>query len=157
MASDLLLPGGLAPSNLHLAEGTRASYVDGDLYRICDRMREVDQSLYAVQLSDDQRYAYAIMEDCEDGVQRLIFKVKELDGRVIEKLRYLMARPLHERLTEIEAMHHRLEADRKENELDELYEKLGRPMWTQLEHDGFIQRGVSYPKLGVTSRGRRAR
>jgi len=61
--------------------------------------------------------------------------------------------PLAERLAKLEKDEYKIEADRKEAQLDDLYERVGRPMWTQLEHDGFIQRGVSYPKVGVSKPG----
>lgn len=128
----------------------KATYVDGDMFNICERIKEISPSLSIVLLEKDNQFAYAIMEHCVDGVERLVFKVKELDNRVCEKLRRLMSMPLSERVTEIEKQEHRLEAERLDEESSELYERFGRPMWTQLEHDGFIQRGVSYPKRGVT-------
>lgn len=149
--SELILPGHIAPSNLHLLPGQSSAFVEGDLFNIAERVREVDRSLQVVQLNDPE-YPYAVMEFCGDGVERLVFKVKALDGRVIERLRYLMARPLDERLRELEADEYKWEAERKEQELEELYERVGAPMWTQLDRDGFIAggRGLSYAKRGVT-------
>lgn len=154
MARDLILPDRLAPSNLHLRPAVKARYVTGDLYDIAQRMREVDATLYAVELSEADEHSYAIMEDCEDGMQRLVFKVRELDGRVLEKLRYLMARPLAERIALVDAENHRLDAQRQDDELEQLYEDLGAPMWRELEQCGFIQRPASFPKLGVAAPGR---
>ena len=144
--TDLLLN---KPTNLVLGDTMKAAYVDGDVFNICERVKEISPDLYIVLLEKDDKFAYAVMEHCVDGVERLVFKVKELDNRVCEKLRRLMSIPLNERVAEIEKHEHRLEAERLEQESDELYERFGRPMWTQLEHDGFIQRGVSYPKRGV--------
>jgi hypothetical protein len=97
------------------------------------------------------------MEHCKDGVERLVFKVAALDARVEKRLHELMHMPLAARLAQIEKDQYRLEAEEKEYELDDLYERVGRPMWTQLEHDGFIQRGVSYPKAGVATKGSKRR
>lgn len=160
--ADLLLQ---CPTNLSLPPGVGAAYVDGDMYDICQRVREIDENLRVVVLTgQEKRYTHAIMEHCGDGVERLIFKVGPadqdcplLDGRVVEKLRRLAAQPLAERLRRFEAEETKYEADQKEHELEKIYENLGRPMWTQLEHDGFIQRSVSYPKLGVATAGKRAR
>ncbi len=144
-----MLPAGLAPSNLRLSSRATARYIDGDLYGICSRMREIDPNLYAVELSDGSAHSYAIMESGRDGQEYLVFKVRELDGRVLHKLAELAAKPLHERLRIAEDMQHRLEEERKEAELDDLYERVGAPMWTELERCGFMQRPVSYPKAGV--------
>lgn len=148
MATGLVLPGGVRPSNLHLPPGARALAVDSDLYDICGRVAEIDKSLHIVLLEGDDKHCFAIMEHCPD-MERLVFKVKELDARVLQKLQKIMAMPLQERLALLEKEEHRLAEQEQERELDDLYERVGRPMWTQLEHDGFIQRGVSYPKRGV--------
>jgi hypothetical protein len=42
-----------------------------------------------------------------------------------------------------------MEAESREREFEDLYESMGRPMWTDLERCGFIQRGSSYAKRGV--------
>ena len=150
MASALTLPDGVRPSNLHLPAGATATFIDGDLYDICARMRELDPNLYAVLLEHGGTgYSYAIMERCADGVERLIFKVRELDNRVIDKLREIMAIPLEHRYRELEKREYKLEEERRERELDELYERMGAPMWGLMERTGFSQRPVSYPKAGV--------
>lgn len=142
---------------MHLPEGAKAYLVESDVYGICEQIAEISPRLHVFLLTDDAKYAYAITEHCEDNVERLVFKVKELDGRVIKRLRTLMAKPLLQRLDEIEKENHRFEQQELDDELERLYEELGRPMWTQLEHDGFIQRSISYPKAGVATRGRRPR
>ena len=144
--TDLLLH---KPTNLVLGDTMKATYVDGDMFNICERIKEISPDLYIVLLEKDDKFAYAVMEHCVDGVERLVFKVKELDARVCDKLRYLLAMPLAERVAEIEKQEYRLEADRREQEQEELYERFGRPMWTELERTGFIRRGVSYPKRGA--------
>lgn len=149
MPSSLILPDSVRPTNLHLRESVQMRMVEGDVYDIANRVKGVDPSLFIVQLEEGGDCAWAVMEHCADGVERLVFRTDALDARVVEKLRYLMARPLHERLAEAEEIEHKFAEAEKERDLDELYERMGRPMWTQLEHDGFIQRGVSYPKRGV--------
>lgn len=150
MATDLILPQGLRPSNLHLRPSVRVRHIDSDLYDICERIKHIDESLYIVEMAEGSKHAFAIMEDCRDGQQRLVFKVHVLDARVLHKLQEIMAKPLHERIAELDAVHHRIEEQERENELEDLYERIGRPMWTELERCGFIQRPVSYPKTGVT-------
>ncbi|MGZ6852643.1 MAG: hypothetical protein ACXVGB_00665 [Mycobacteriaceae bacterium] len=150
MATKLHLPTGIAPTNLHLRDTVSVRFVENDIYDIAKRMQEVSSRLYAIEAEEHGRVAWIIMEHCEDGVDRLVFRTPHFDGRVIAKLKYLMSVDLHTRLDIIEREEYRFEEARKEAELDELYEKIGRPMWTDLEKTGFITRPVSYPKSGVT-------
>jgi 3-methyladenine DNA glycosylase AlkC len=152
--TQLILPTGTVPTNLRLLDGTKVRYVDSDLYDIASRLKQVHPSIYVLEVEPHEKDVHwVIMENCEDGVQRLIFKVAELDGRVLKKLNQIMAMPLAHRLKKLEEDEYKMEADRKDAQLEDLYERVGRPMWTQLEHDGFIQRGVSYPKVGVSKPG----
>jgi hypothetical protein len=66
----------------------------------------------------------------------------------------IMHVPFEKRLEAAERDEDEHNRKRKEDELDTLYERMGRPMWTQLEHDGFIQRGRSYAKGGVYGKRR---
>lgn len=151
MARTLILPDRMAPSNLHLRPTVKTRFVENDVFDICNRIKAIDPNLYVIELIEGDKAKFAIMERCADGVERLIYRVDELDGRVVERLRYLAAVPLQERLAALEKDEHEFEAERKDNELEELYENLGRDMWQQLEHDGFSgPRGVSYAKRGVT-------
>lgn len=152
MATDLIVPDGLAPSNLHLKASIKARYISGDLYDICGRMNEIDQRLFVVELDDEDtdRCAYAIMEHCDDGIERLVFRVPELDGRVLERLRKIMAMDLQDRIKMLEKDEYKWEQEREDNMHEKLYEELGRPMLTELAKCGFIDRPISYPTTGVT-------
>lgn len=150
MSSALTLPGGVRPTNLHLPEGMSAVFVDSDMFDICERVKEISPRLYIILLTDDKNYAYTIMEHCVDGVDRLVFKRRQLDARVLAELRQIMSVPLEERVKRLEKEHEKILADYHESQLDDMYEQIGRPMWTDLERCGFIQRPVSYPKTGVT-------
>lgn len=124
--------------------------VDSDLFNICERVKEVHPSLSIIELEDQTAHSFAIMESCEDGIERLIFKVAELDGRVIERLQQIMHKPLSERMDELERDEHRLKEEAEEEAFEELYEGLGKQMPLELERSGFIQRNVSFAKKGVT-------
>ncbi len=147
MASTLILPGGVVPSNLHLDPSVRASQVTADVYMICDRIAEVSPRLFIEELVRDGKKSYAIMEYCDDGVARLVFKTKELDARVVEKVQYLRHVPFEKRFQIAEDIEQKNAREQHENYMEKLYEQIGRPMWTQLEKDGFIDRPVSYPKV----------
>jgi hypothetical protein len=161
--SSLTLPTGAKPTNLELPPGVNAQYIDSDVFDICGRLAELDKCLYVLVVTGRPGTDFFIMENCEDGTQRMIFRVGSdheidaLDSRVINKCRLIMSLPLHLRVAAIQREIDKREAARVEASLEELYETVGAPMWPLLEKTGFIQRPVSYPKIGVTARGRRAR
>jgi hypothetical protein len=139
------------PSNMIVPQELRGVHVEGDVFNICTRIREISERLYIIPLVNDLHgHRYCVVERCEDGVDRTVVKVYELDDRLIRHLARMMSMPLSERLAELDRNERRLEAQERENQLDDLYERLGRPMWTELERCGFIDsRPVSYPKRGV--------
>lgn len=144
----------IQPSNLRLS---RKIPIDSDVFNICERVKELDPRL-TIHAYDppvhvgDKTYNYGISEQCDDGVERLVYRVEALDGRIIEHLQYLLHVPFERRFAIAERLADAAEEERKEADLDELYETMGRPMLTQLEHDGFIQRPRSYAKRGVKPR-----
>lgn len=150
MSTTLILPDRYAPTNLHLRPSVKTRYVESDLFDIAARLRGIDASLYIVQLEEGQKHSFAIMEHCVDGVDRLIFRVAELDARVLDRIGYLMHVDFETRYKIAEDEVHEYEADKKENELEELYENLGRQMHTQMVHDGFSLGTKSYAKRGHT-------
>jgi hypothetical protein len=154
MSSTLILPHRIAPSNLNLRPSVKVRYIEHDLYDICRRIQELSPNLFVIELEEGDTAAFAIMEHCRDGVERLVYKVAELDGRVVERLRYLMNVTLLERMEIAAREEHQFEEDRKEEELERLYETLGGPMHTQMVHDGFSLGNKSYPKAGVSTNGR---
>lgn len=137
------------PSNLHLPRDARAVPIDADLYDICSRVQELSPKLQVVLLEDDKNYCWAVMEEATNGDLMLVKKFKELDGRVIQELQKMLHTPLQERIKILEAQAEKDRAAYLEEQSEELYETMGRPMWTELEKAGFIQRGVSYPKTGA--------
>lgn len=150
----LILPDRTAPTNLRLRSTARVRYIDNDLYDIASRIKALHPSLYILEASEGDQCVWIIMESCQDGVERLVFKVEELDGRVIRRLNEIMSMDLHQRIDKLEKLAYKAEQDRQDEAFEKFYETAGRPMWTQLEHDGFIQRPVSYPKVGVAKPGK---
>lgn len=148
MTDPKLLVGGI-PANLNLPPmGHRAPVVEGDLYNICERLKEYDPNLFIVFHPEDE-YPYVIMEHTTRGTEAFVYKTKELDARVFDRLNYMQRVPLQERLKVIEAEERAWELAWKEQELEDLYERVGRPMWTELDKTGFIDRPVSYPAKRV--------
>src|ERR1051326_5675330 len=131
MHRELLVAG--VPSNLRMPAGSSAIPVESDLYDICGRLKEISERLFVVVLDPPQpllghpgRFAnFAIMQHCEDGVERLFFKVEYLDQRVLDKAREYVFTPLEERLNKIEREERKLEQDQLQDQLDDLYERMG--------------------------------
>jgi hypothetical protein len=140
------------PANLR---GRFGDLVESDVFHICERLHELDKSLNVHVIDPpiafgEKVYRFAVTEQCADGVERLVFRVEELDARIIEHVRYLLRVPFEHRFNEAEKLADKLTAEAKEHELDKLYDTMGAPMLRQLEHDGFItHRGKSFPKRGV--------
>lgn len=153
---DLILPG-VHPDNLQMDGRLREIDITGDVYRICDRVKEHFGDLIFIRCIEDVYHggiAYMVMENTPTG-QQVVYVTKELDARVIENIQYLLKVPFEQRIKEVEAWMDREIEDEKDDEFEEIYERLGGPMLRQLEHDGFIEtRNKSYPKLGVAVPGR---
>jgi len=64
---DLVLPETARPTNLVVSPGSRGRVLTSDLYNICERVAELDPSLYIIELDhDDPRpYRYIIMEQMQ--------------------------------------------------------------------------------------------
>ena len=138
----------MAPMNLHLRPSTRARYVDSDMFDICERLAEIDPRLYIVELAEDDEANYMVMEHCADGVVRAVTPkpVRELDARLLERIRYLLHVPFEHRLAAAERENEKYERECHEAELEAIYERMGHAFQRQLWHDGFIDsRPTSYP------------
>lgn len=134
------------PTNIRLPDGSRATHVESDLYNIAERLLELGAPRLSLALLEhvDGGAVWAVMETDESGVERLVFRVgkgceiTELDGRVVERVQFLRAVPVSTRLRILEA---EIDAERKGREADkaeDMYERLGGPMYSQLARLGFI-------------------
>ena len=170
MTANILLPDGMRPTNLHLVPFkrdpetglpiiTKARLVTSDIYMICERVKEISERLYLVELeqtsAEGQKFGFAVMEQCLDGVDRVVCRATKdgLDGRLLEKLRRIMAVDLHTRIAIVERERESWEKAQAEEAADDLWNNVGGPMWIELEKNGFIDsRGVSYRKMNRTAR-----
>ena len=94
--SDLMLP---VPSNVRTRH--QMASVDADLYNIAERVKQLDPNLVLL-LHEGQAKPWVVMERCEDGVERMVKRYEELDSRIIEDLRYMLAVPLDERMKRLD-------------------------------------------------------
>lgn len=152
----VIIPDTARPSNLHFADTVNVKHLDGDVLGICERVKEISPRLSIVVADRGDDYAFIVMEHCDDGVERLVCRAKELDGRLITKLQKMLANPVTaKRILELEEEERRLEKEVQEETLNELYERMGRPMLTELDKCAFIDgRPISYPKKGVAQAGK---
>jgi hypothetical protein len=117
----------------------RVEEITSDMYNISERLKEIDPNLY-VLLREDRAMgakAFTIMWSRETD-DELVLTCRRLDARVIEHVQYLMKVPLERRFNEACKIIDKLEAEKAEDEKDELVEKLGLPMIRELQRCGFI-------------------
>src|SRR5581483_12458038 len=119
---------------------------------ICERLKEIDPNLYLYALDPpvkfgNKTYHWSVNEFCPDGVERLVNRYEELDARIVEDILYLAHVPFEKRWDEAMRIEAKNDAEAKEAELDELYERFGGPMRHQLFHDGFADSPTSYRKM----------
>lgn len=145
MLSGLMLPSGLAPSNLHLRESVKATYVESDVYDICHRLAAVSPNLHLWQLDEEGERAWVVTEDVH-GHEHKVKMYRELDARMIEDVQRMLSIPLEHRAAAAQAEIDKHAADTKQDAIDEMYERVGQKFWNRLESDGFVQRGTSYHK-----------
>ena len=160
MASNLMLPDGMAPSNLHLRSSTKTRYVDSDMFDICHRLAAISPRLYIFELTEKDDSAYVIMESCDDLVQRTVLKLPKnqaLDARVLERVQYMLNVPFDKRYAAVEKENAKYEADHHDNLMENMVENMAGQFRKQLEHDGFAQRNTSYPLRGPKQRAGRPR
>ncbi len=156
-----MMPGLVAPANLKRGGRFKTAQITSDVYNVCGRLQELSPrlSLHWVEDSNPKakdQIAFVVTETYTNAEgkteEAVVWKCRRLHPEIVETVRYFMNVPLERRFAAMEKAAERIEEQRKEDEFDELYENLGRPMWTQLEHDGFVEtRGISVPKRGVAA------
>jgi hypothetical protein len=153
--TDLMLPDGLAPSNLHLRESVKTRFVESDVFDIARRVAEISPRLFIVELQEGDKAAWCVMEMCDDGVQRIVKKYDELHPAILPDIARMLSIPLNVRVELAQKEIDDANAKQHEDMLEKLYENMGQRMHRELERCHFIEhRPISYPKLGVAAPGR---
>lgn len=157
--------GGIILPRPDSVRGRFGSYVTSDVYRIAERIREeVDggDRLHIESIDppihwQGREYNFAVVEDTDVG-SRLVMRVKELDARIITALQRMIRIPFSERFEQAEKLADAWEAEEKERQLDQLYERMGGNMRIQLERCGFTDPwGPKYAPMNRAARRARAR
>jgi len=134
------------PSNLRLdMSGNRQKVmmVDSDLYRITERIAEIDPNLYVV-FHEDHPKPFTIMENCHDGVSRFVARYEELDQRILEDLRFMCSVPFDERMKAAQK-----QIDKSNADLEKPNEEIMDWLTTEVRRE-LVKSGLSSP-IGFTS------
>jgi hypothetical protein len=151
MPSDLMLPSGLAPSNLHLRPTVKAKFVSSDVFDICERLAEVDPRLSLWELSEeDKDHAAWLVTENVNGTEMYVKKYQELTPQIIIDVERMRRIPLMKRIEIAQREADESEAELQRKNMEMLIEKVGLPMHRLLAECGFIEhRGRSYAKRGI--------
>lgn len=71
--------------------------VESDVYDICNRIKEIDPNL-SVALHEGHAQPWVVMERGPDGEDRFVSRYAELDSRILDNLRYMLAVPFEKRV-----------------------------------------------------------
>lgn len=95
--SDLLVT--VTPENFR---SKRPIMLPGDIYNVCERVREKYPNLTIILKDDGSDEPYVIAENCTDGNIRFVTRYKELTPQIIEDLDYMQRVPYAKRVEEAE-------------------------------------------------------
>jgi hypothetical protein len=94
MTAPLITP---RPSNLTVPQSAAFVAFESDVYNICARIKEIDPNLRVV-LHEGAAEPWVVLELGPDGEERYVKRYAELDARILEDLRYMLAVPFEKRI-----------------------------------------------------------
>lgn len=95
--SDLILN---KPANITLRDGQKLSVVSSDVYKIADRVKELDPNLRLI-LHEGHEKPWVVTEFGTDGVEYFVSRYEELGPHIIEHLKYMRSVPLEQRVAKL--------------------------------------------------------
>lgn len=97
--------------------------VSGDIYNICERIKEIDRNLFIVHHEGHER-PFVVMENCVDGEERMVSRYERLDASILEDLQRMLRIPFEQRMeTLIKKIDAENAAKEREWEESEAHEK----------------------------------
>ncbi len=85
------------PTNVRLRDGDRLSVVSSDVYKIAERVKEIDPNLRII-LHEGHEKPWVVTEIGRDGVEYFVSRYEELGAHILEHLQYMRAVPLEKRV-----------------------------------------------------------
>lgn len=127
------------PSNLHLRPDQIRWELDSDTVQWLEHLPGAveDGDRLFVVIHEDHEKPFCIMEAADDGTAMLVWRTDHLGEDTYTNLRRMRHVPLHKRLDEIEKQEEKDAAAKKQDELDDLWERIGGPMYHDLHRYGF--------------------
>jgi len=115
--------------------------LEDDVLSIVRQVRDLYDGRIRIELLPGNSEPYAFVENCTDGVHRLIFTCKELDGRALERLLRADSqnRSYVDPYDEAEKAHDRLQ-DEKDEVSKELLRETAEEMAYALKREGRAER-----------------
>lgn len=92
------------PENMRIAgvDPRTVTVVEGDVFNIASRIKEVHPDLYLV-LHKDHPEPWVVMELCLDGVERMVARYDELGAHILTDLQRMLSIPFEHRERALQA------------------------------------------------------
>lgn len=160
MPGDIIVPASTVAGALRLRPDQLHYELDGDALQWLKTLPEAVEDgdkLYVV-IHEDQEKPYYIMQIQEDGTHSLLWRTDHLGEDTYTALRRMRFIPINKRLDEIERQEEKDALDQAEAEREDLYERIGGPMYHMLHRYGFSHGGkaMNAPLRNPTARRARA-
>lgn len=160
MPGDIHVPASAVAGVLRLRPDQLRYELDGATLQWLKTLPEAveDGDKLFVVIHEDQEKPFYIMQTHDDGAISLLWRTDHLGEDTYTALRRMRQIPLSKRLDEIERQEEKDELARKQEERDELYERIGGPMYHMLHRYGFAHGGkhTNAPLRNPTARRARA-
>lgn len=160
MPGDIEVPASTVAGVLRLRPDQLRYNLDGATLQWLKTLPEAveDGDKLFVVIHEDQEKPFYIMQTQDDGAVSLLWRTDHLGEDTYTALRRMRFIPLSKRLDEIERQEEIDAAQAKQDEQDEMYERIGGPMYHMLHRYGFAHGGkhVSAPLRNATARRARA-
>lgn len=155
MPGDLAIPASTVAGVLRLSPDQLTYNLDGDTLQWLKTLPEAVEGgdrLHVV-IHEDNPKPFHILQTHDDGNISLLWRTDHLGEDTYTAIRRMSFIPISKRLDEIEKQEAKDEAHAKEQEMGELYERIGGPMYRMLHRYGFAHgRSENYAPRRVARR-----
>jgi len=71
---------------VEMAIGGHKVPVESDVYDVVQRLQEISPRLHVNYIDLGDRHHFTIVEDCDDGVERIVTTVQELTPDIVDRV-----------------------------------------------------------------------